>query len=86
MLDEMWPMARALLAGSLQVTLEQVAAALRLTAERARLITEGAGASTVAAALARAESLGAKRITCVLSGGNIDTAKLIVLLGGGIPN
>lgn len=84
-LDEMWPVARELLAGSLQVTLEQVAAALRLTAERTRLITEGAGASTVAAALAHAETLGAKRIACVLSGGNIDTVKLMVLLGGGIP-
>lgn len=84
-LDEMWPMARELLAGSLEVTLEQVAAALRLTAERTRVIAEGAGASTVAAALAHAGTLGVKRIACVVSGGNIDTNKLTVLLSGGIP-
>ena len=80
---EMWPMARELLAGSLVVTLAQIADAVRLLAERARVVAEGAGASTVAAALAH--PLAARRIVCVVSGGNIDAARLATILQGGIP-
>jgi threonine dehydratase len=80
---EMWPMARELLAGSLVVTLAQIADAVRLLAERARVVAEGAGASSVAAALAH--PLEARRIVCVVSGGNIDAARLATILQGGIP-
>jgi threonine dehydratase len=93
-LPEMWPLARDLLAGSRVVTLEQTAEAIRLLAERQRVIAEGAGAVPVAAALAGladGQSLpdaGGDRphkIVCVVSGGNLDTAKLTTLLQGDLP-
>jgi len=49
---DMWEQASKLLDGSLVVTLEQVATSIRLLAERNRVIAEGAGAASVAAALA----------------------------------
>ncbi|HJU54921.1 MAG TPA: threonine/serine dehydratase [Pyrinomonadaceae bacterium] len=74
----MFERARALLDGSLVVSLEQVAGALRLLAERNRVIAEGAGACPVACAL---EGMGgAGRVVCVVSGGNIDAAKLCAIL------
>lgn len=82
-LAEMWPIASQLLAGSRIVTLPDVAAALRLLAERTRVIAEGAGAASVAAALAH--DLGTRRVACVVSGGNIDVARLTTILAGGIP-
>jgi threonine dehydratase len=82
-LREMWPLASALLAGSRVVTLAETAAAVRLLAERHRVIAEGAGGVALAAALAGVE--GARTIVCVVSGGNIDTATLATILGGGTP-
>ncbi len=82
-LAEMWPLAKQELAGSLQATLRQVADAVKLLVERARVVAEGAGAASVAAALAN--EIGAKKIVCVISGGNIDTKKLATILSGDIP-
>lgn len=48
---EMWPLVPGLIAGTVVVTVAQVAAALRLMAETADVVAEGAGAATVAAAL-----------------------------------
>jgi threonine dehydratase len=77
----MFERARQLLDGSLVVGLEEVAGALRLLAERNRVIAEGAGACPVACAL---EGLaGAGKVVCVVSGGNIDAAKLCAILTGG---
>ena len=73
-LEEMWPLARRLLDGSLVSTLAEVAEAIRTLADRQRVIAEGAGAAPVAAALAgRAPG---RKIVCVVSGGNIDFEKL----------
>jgi threonine dehydratase len=82
-LDEIWPLAKSQLAGSLVASLRQIADAIRLLAERTRVIAEGAGAASVAAAVRH--DLGARRVACVVSGGNIDAAKLATILGGGIP-
>jgi threonine dehydratase len=83
MLPEMWPLASSLLAGSIVVSLAEAAAALRLLAERNRTIAEGAGATSLAAALtARA---GKGKTVAVISGGNIDPAKLAKILEGEIP-
>jgi threonine dehydratase len=74
----MFERARRLLDGSLVVSLEQVASALRLLVERNRVIAEGAGACPLACAL---EGLaGAGKVVCVVSGGNIDPAKLCHIL------
>ena len=82
-LAEMWPMARDLLAGSQVVSLAEVAAAIRLLVERVRVVAEGAGAAAVAAA--RTGRIHARKIVCVVSGGNIDTATLAGILAGTIP-
>jgi threonine dehydratase len=62
--------ARELIDGALVAALADVAAALRLLAERNRIIAEGAGACPVACALAGKAGRG--KIVCVVSGGNID--------------
>lgn len=82
-LSEMWRLVREFLAGSLVVTLGQVAAAVRLLVERGRVVAEGAGATSVAAALSGKAGTG--RIVCVVSGGNIDSSRLAKILEGGIP-
>ena len=79
-LPEMWYMARALLDGSLVVSLDEVRAAIRLLAERGRVIAEGAGAASVAAALAG--MAGGGKVVCVVSGGNIDRDVLANILAG----
>jgi len=69
----MWPMLSAWVDGSFVVSLEEVAAAIRVTAERARVIAEGAAGCAVAAALSdRPARLGHRTIVAVVSGGNID--------------
>ena len=78
LLEEMWPLARAVLAGSLVVSVAQAAAAVKLLVERARVVAEGAGAVPVAAAMAGKGGRG--KIVCVVSGGNIDAGKLAEIL------
>ena len=82
-LADMWPMASALLAGSLVLTVDEIAAAVRLLAERQRVIAEGAGAAPVAAALTG--RAGGGRIVCVVSGGNLDSSRLVKILAGETP-
>ena len=82
-LEQIWPLAREVLAGSIVVSVRQVADAVRMLAERTRVIAEGAGAAPVAAALAH--DLGVERVACVVSGGNIDSRKLAQILNGQIP-
>ena len=74
-LADMWPVARELLDGSLVSSLAEVAEAIRILAERNRVIAEGAGATPVAAALAGKANGG--KVVCVVSGGNIDFEKLV---------
>ncbi len=79
-LSEMWPLVQTLLDGSLVVSLDETAEAIRLLADRNRVIAEGAGAASVAAALAG--KAGAGTVVCVVSGGNIDAATLAAILDG----
>ena len=80
---EMFDLARQLLDGSLVSSLDEVASAVRLLVERNRIVAEGAGAASVAAALAG--RAGAGKVVCVVSGGNIDTRTLITILEGSTP-
>jgi threonine dehydratase len=82
-LAEMWPLASRLLDGALALSLADVAAAVRLLAERAHVVAEGAGAAPVAAALSGRAGRG--KAVCVVSGGNIDAAVLARILSGGTP-
>ena len=72
MLEEMWPLASTLLAGSLVVSLAEVCAAIRALAGGARIVAEGAGATGVAAALRGLPGIGEGPVVAVVSGGNID--------------
>jgi threonine dehydratase len=79
-LDSMWPLVAPLVDGALAIGIGEVAAAVRMLAERARVIAEGAGALAPAAALSG--RAGAGKIVCVVSGGNINLGKLAEILNG----
>ena len=81
-LPEMWERARTLLL-PLVVSLSEIAAAIKLLIERNRIVAEGAGAASVAAATTG--RAGSGKIVCIVSGGNIDSSKLVKILAGGIP-
>lgn len=83
LLPEMWPLVSTLLDGSLVSSLREVASAVKLLMERNRVVAEGAGACSVAAALSGQAGRG--KIVCVVSGGNIDVSKLITILRGEVP-
>ena len=74
----MWERMRPVVDGSIVVTLEETRCAMRLLAEKARVIAEGAGALTVAAALTGKAGQGP--IVAIVSGGNIDLAKFCELI------
>lgn len=80
---EMFELAKALLDGSLVSSVQEVAEAVRLLAARNHIVAEGAGAASVAAALAG--KAGEGKVACVVSGGNIDAAKLAKILVGEVP-
>ena len=74
----MFEHARKLLDGSLVVTLDEAAQAMKLVAERNRVIVEGAAACAVAAAISG--RAGAGRVVAIVSGGNIDLSKFTELV------
>jgi threonine dehydratase len=74
----MFERARGLLDGSLVVTLQSAAAAMKLVAERNRVIVEGAAACAVAAALSG--RAGSGKVVAIVSGGNIDLDKFSKLV------
>jgi threonine dehydratase len=81
-LDTMWPLLREYVRESIVVSLDETARAMRLVAERARVIAEGAGACAVAAAVSPAMAArGHKKVVAVVSGGNVDLAKFAQLVG-----
>jgi threonine dehydratase len=82
-LPEMWERARKVIDGSLVVSLAQISSAIKLLIERNRIVAEGAGGASVAAALAG--KAGSGKIVCVVSGGNIDSSKLETILAGRVP-
>jgi threonine dehydratase len=74
----MWPLL-ANLSGSIVVSLDEVAAAMKLVAERARIIAEGAAGCAIAAALSG--RAGSGKVVAVVSGGNIDLPRFASLVG-----
>ena len=75
----MWERMRPLIDGCIVVTLEQTQQAMRLMAEKSRVIAEGAGALPLAAALTGQAGQGP--IVAIVSGGNIDLKKFCELVG-----
>lgn len=76
-LPTMWPLLSGL-TGSIVVSLDDAARAMRLVAERAHVIAEGAAGCAVAAALGG--RAGAGNIVAVVSGGNIDLSTFAALV------
>lgn len=74
----MWERMQPVVDEAVTVTLDQVREAMRLIAEKARVISEGAGALALAAALTG--EAGEGPIVCIVSGGNIDLAKFAELV------
>jgi threonine dehydratase len=77
-LDSMWPLVAPLVDAAWAIPIADVAAAIRVLAERSRVIAEGAGALAPAAALTGRAGSGA--VVCIVSGGNINLAKLAQIL------
>jgi threonine dehydratase len=74
----MWERMQPLVDGCIVVTLDETRKAMRLMAEKARIIAEGAGALPVAAALTGKAGQGP--IVAIVSGGNVDMAKFFDLI------
>jgi len=79
-LDSMWPLVAPLVDSALAIPVSEVAAAVRMLAERVRVIAEGAGALALAAAMTGRAGTG--KVVCVVSGGNINLSKLAEILNG----
>ncbi|HEY8180344.1 MAG TPA: pyridoxal-phosphate dependent enzyme [Candidatus Limnocylindria bacterium] len=82
-LSAMWPLVSSVLDGSIVVSLEQVASAMRLLASLGRVVAEGAGAASLAAGLTG--QAGDGPVVAVISGGNIDPAAFAGIIAGGQP-
>ena len=82
-LPEMWPLLRTMIDEVLTVSLAQVAQAIKLLSEHNRIVAEGAGAVSVAAALAAQYSQ--SKVCAVISGGNIDSDVFAAILRGQMP-
>jgi threonine dehydratase len=74
----MWERLRDVVDGSTVVTLDEVKSAMRLVASKTRVIAEGAGALSVAAALKENDG----PVVAVVSGGNVDLKKFCEILAG----
>ena len=81
-LETMWPLLHEFVHESIVVSLDDAARAMRLVAERARVIAEGAAACAVAAAVSREMAdRGHRKVVAVVSGGNVDLSRFARLVG-----
>jgi len=78
MFPRMWERMKPVVDGYIVVSLEAIKSAMRLMAEKARVISEGAGALPLAAALGGRAGKGP--IVAIVSGGNIDLNKFCELI------
>ena len=69
----------------MQVSDDEIAAAVRFYFSLAHAIAEGAGAAPLAALLQERERMRGKRVGVILSGGNIDMPKFAAILNGETP-
>ncbi|MGH8315266.1 MAG: threonine ammonia-lyase [Steroidobacterales bacterium] len=82
-LPELWPLVSAMIDATVTVSLAEVEHAIRLLAGHNKVIAEGAGAIPVAAAMSERHPY--RKLCAVVSGGNIDNAVLVRILGGDAP-
>jgi threonine dehydratase len=79
LIPQVWEHASRLLDDGFAIPLADVEVAVRTIAERARVIAEGAGALSVAAVLT-GRVTNARKVVCIVSGGNIDFGVLTRIL------
>lgn len=77
-LEEMWPLLRELVDDVIVVSIAEIRAAVRALAKQSHVVAEGAGATALAAALS--PECSGQNVAAVISGGNIDTARLAEIL------
>lgn len=82
-LPDMWERADPLVSSAHAIPLADAAAAVRVLAEKARIVAEGAAGLGVAAALAG--HAGSGRVVCIVCGGNIEPSRLAAILEGRVP-
>ena len=63
------------------LTEEELAEGVRLAMRATHNLAEGAGSASIAAAVKLRDQLLGRRVACIMSGGNIDSAKLKWILG-----
>jgi threonine dehydratase len=68
-----------------EVTEDAIAAAMRVYFDDAHQVAEGAGAAPLAALLADRSRMLGKSVAVILSGGNIERARFLEVLGGATP-
>ncbi|WP_054311504.1 pyridoxal-phosphate dependent enzyme [Mesorhizobium sp. 1M-11] len=84
LVPQLWPVVSELIDGAVAVSLDQITDAMRLLFSKAKVVAEGAGAASLAVALASDQIKG--NVVCVISGGNIDAATYSQVLAGTIPD
>jgi len=84
LLPKMWAHAESLVTDAFPISLEDAAAGVRVLLERGRIVGEGAAGLAVAAAVSGRAGEG--RVVCIVSGGNIDSARLAAILEGRVPD
>jgi threonine dehydratase len=78
-LPTMWPLLKDLVTDSIVMRLDEIAAAMRRTADRVHVVAEGAAGTAIAAALSG--HAGPGKIVAVVSGGNVDLATFAQVVG-----
>jgi threonine dehydratase len=79
-----WPIVREHAAGVLLVTDDEIRAAMRFAAQRMKIIVEPAGATVLAALMARRLPVEAQRVGVIISGGNVDLETFAELCATGV--
>lgn len=79
-LEQMWPLVSRLVHGTTVVPVAAVEDAIRLLSVNNRVVAEGAGAISVAGALAEGSAMG--KTVCIVTGGNIDPRTFARIIGG----
>ena len=77
-LPTMWPLLKSVVDASIVMPLDEIAAAMRKTADRVHVVAEGAGGTAIAAAISGRAGTG--KIVAVVSGGNIDLSRFSELV------
>lgn len=70
--------------GVVTVTEDEIASAILLLLEKHKMVAEGAGAVSVAAAMTNKVDIAGKNVVCVISGGNVDVNVLDRIIDKGL--